>query len=111
LPALAIEEESAPSMYFISLSAGNSILQTFYLYIVPCDTFVIDSLSWSPTGNNIRVEIVPRLGGTTLGWIFSGGSVVNFAMSMSSLSDGDYSVSIKNVGSSTVTEVLHYHLL
>ena len=109
VPALA-REESYPSVSFVNLGVGQSKSTVTSTYIVPSDTFVVESLSWSPMGNNVRVEFLPVGGGTIKGWTFSGGNISYFYLSMSSLTAGDYYVSVKNMGPSVsaVTGTLCY---
>ena len=107
VPAFA-REEATQSINFPNLTAGSSKSATQTVYIRPTDTFVVESLSWSPMGNDVRVEFVPVGGGAILGWTYQGGSISYAYLSMSPLTAGDYTVRVRNVSQSTVTGNLNY---
>lgn len=84
-----------------TIAAGKSLYYSSYMYLDGTEKMTIDA-TWTPAGNQIRVEFIPRSGGTTLGWTFdTGGSVSDFTLSLSSLTAGDYYITVKALSSNT----------
>lgn len=111
-----LEDQSTDAVLTVIPRAVNSISGTIapggytyyatYMYLDGTETMTVDA-TWNPPGNLIRVEFVPRSGGTTLGWTFdAGGSVSDFNLSLASLTAGDYYIRVMalstNTGSTTV---------
>lgn len=79
----------------ISVSSGST-----YLYNGE-DAMLINSLTWSSSGQDIRVGFQNVQTGKLYGYTFSGGTVTNFTLKMGDAPTGEYKIYVQNVGSGT----------
>lgn len=65
------------------------------------DAMRINSLTWSSSGQDIRVGFKNVQTGKLYGYTFSGGTITNFTLEMGDAPTGEYKIYVQNVGSGT----------
>jgi hypothetical protein len=78
------------------------------VYLTNKDKLKVEALTWAPMGNDVRVEVFNINTGQGYGVNYSGGSITNRTISLTTIPAGDYRVFVVNISSSNVSGILQY---
>ena len=94
-----------------SLSANGVAKSGSTYYITSSDTLVIDTLTWSPSGETVYVGFENKQTGARWVHDFDGGSTANVGVTLGSAPDGEYYVIVMYMGSASVSGALSYKFM
>lgn len=93
----------------LSSSTSKKSSETYYIYQGKGSLY-ISSLTWSPTGQNIKVGYYNVETGKTYVVEYSGGSVTDKTLGTKNVPDGEYRIYVYNAGTKIVEGTISYQM-
>ena len=106
-----VTETRSSSSFSFSLSSNTSKRSSETYYITQgSDYLTINSLTWTPSGQNVAVGFYNVNTDTAYTVTYSGGSVVNGLISTSTVPTGEYKIYVRNAGSKSISGSISYSM-